>query len=426
MKRYKPVAVFLVAFLVYAFSIGDRLFAQSGTPHYIYLADAFLHGRLDLMTLPSNTYDLIQFQDKWYVPGLIAPALVMMPLVFFMGVSTSDIFFSVLLGAFNVSLFYIFLTEILSEKRKGDAPWLTLLFGFGTVYWWISILGDASFVAQTLSVTFMLFFTREVLIKKKSWRAGIWLGLAALSRPTTLFGILFYVIYIWLEEENWESRFRVFFSFLVPFSVFIGIILAYNAFRFGALTNFGYDYVQGHPILTSIYHQYGGFNILYMPCNIYISLFGLPIFNSGMLSLNTSICRHLAPALTPFSASQMFFFNPLGMSAFFTTPAFILLFRKKKRNSLTRAAFWGIVAIIIPLWMYHNTGFLQFGYRYILDIIVFIFILLASNKREIFFVEKILIVLSVFINFLGMTIMYAATFHLSWFYMWQTLLEKTF
>ena len=425
MKRYKSVLVFFLSFLVYVFTLGDGMFRQSQVPHYVYLAHTFLHGQVNLLELPPSTYDLIFFQDKWYVPGAIAPALIMMPFVLVAGLKTSDIFISVLLGAFNITLLYTLLGILLSGKKERNKVWLTVLFAVGTVHWWVSSIGDASFLAHTLSVTFSLLFVKETISNKRPWLAGIWIGLASLSRPTMIFGSVFFIVYTFLQEESWKRKNKVVLSFLFPLSISIGIMLTYNAVRFGNFTDFGYNYVQGHPVLTSVYSQHGGFNALYMPCNIYTSLLGLPIFNSKILAVNTVLCGHIVPSLSSFSALQMRFFNPLGMSVFFTTPAFFLLFRKKNKSTpLAIAAFSGIVAIAIPVWMYHNTGFLQFGYRYILDLIVFIFILLANNDKEFRFAEKALISLSVLINFVGMNIMYAFFFNASWFQMWKTLLQK--
>lgn len=421
MKRYKPVFVFIIAFLVYVFTLGDGLFQQSETPHYVYLAYSFLHGQVNLLELTPNRYDLLFYQGKWYVPGAIAPALVMMPLVLVGGLNTSDVFVDVVFGALNVTLVYILLGILLAKEKEKKRIWLTVLFAFGTVHWWVSSIGGASFLAHTFAVTFSLLFVIDTIRNRHFWRAGLWFGLAVLSRPTILFGSVFFIVYTLSKKETWYKKKQILVPFFLTFSVFISIMLAYNALRFGSVTDFGYNYVQGHPVLTSVYSRSGGFNIRYMPCNIYISLLGLPIFNSQMAAMNTALCGYLTPALSSFSAAQLLFFNPLGMSMFFTTPAFILLFGKKKRTPLVMAAFAGIMAIIIPVWMYHNTGFLQFGYRYLLDFIVFIFILLSHYEKEFRIIEKALISLSVFVNFIGMNIMYAAAFHSSWFQLWKNL-----
>jgi len=99
--------------------------------------------------------------------------------------------------------------EILPEKRKGDAFWLTLLFGFGTTYWWVSILGDASFFAQTLAVTFMLLFVREVLIGK-IWKAGIWLGLRHYHVPQP-YSEHFFICVLCSKKINGRKNFKSFY-----------------------------------------------------------------------------------------------------------------------------------------------------------------------------------------------------------------------
>jgi hypothetical protein len=194
---------------------------------------------------------------------------------------------------------------------------------------------------------------------------------------------------------------------------FVTIILAYNYFRFSQPLDFGYINVQGSKTLTDTYSRTGGFSPRYMACNMYVSLLGMPNLQwSPFLSVNEA-CSYLKPDVHDFGKVSSFF-NPWGMSIFLTTPAFLLIFRNRLRDELVIPAWAGILGVFIPLWMYHTTGWTQFGYRYVLDLIVFVFILLSRAVKQITWVEMVLIGLSVIMGYIGLYLMYYLTFGLIW------------
>lgn len=114
------------------------------------------------------------------------------------------------------------------------------------------------------------------------------------------------------------------------------------------------------------------------------------------------------------------------MSIFLTTPAFLFIFKVGHPKPLVISAWAGLISVLIPLWMYHTTGYAQFGYRYILDVIVFIFILLASNTREVGRLEKLAIFVSIIVNAVGMVAMFNLIFKIDWFQMWIGIIKKIF
>jgi hypothetical protein len=105
------------------------------------------------------------------------------------------------------------------------------------------------------------------------------------------------------------------------------------------------------------------------------------------------------------------------MSIFLTTPAFLLIFRAKLRDELVIPAWGGIVGVLIPLWLYHSPGWVQFGYRYITDFMVFLFILLCRSIKSTGYPEKILIGVSVLMGTTGLYLMYYMNFGLIWYEM---------
>jgi hypothetical protein len=422
LRRYTCVFVFLSAFTIYGISAGTKITEQSGTPQYIYLADAFLQGHVDLVTLPERKFDLIFFQEKWYVPGGITPALLSIPFVFLFGKTFSDVFFGVLIGAINVTLMYSLLDTLVEIKSLQG--WLTALFALGTTHWWLSSVGSVWFNAHVVALLFMILYARDA-IKNKPWLAGLWLGLAFLARPPTIFSAVFYLLILVLNEHPTQKIMQKMAPFIGMLILSVTTMLAYNYLRFGSPLDFGYSYVLGTNGLTEAFAHNGGFNPRYMPCNIHVSLFGLPNINLELLPSLNETCSHLGIIRHDFGELSAFF-NPLGMSIFLTTPAFLLIFRAKKYSTLFIPAWAGTISILIPLWMYHTTGWVQFGYRYITDVMVFIFILLTSAVKQIGLREKLLIITSIIMGAIGVYLMYYMTFEISWQTMFIEFMRKLY
>jgi hypothetical protein len=422
LKRNTLLLVFLVAFMVYGVSAGLKIKEQSKTPQYVYLAYSFLQGKTNLVILPKSTYDLIRFEGKWYVPGGITPALLLLPFVAVFGKTFSDILFGVLIGALNVTMMYSLLGRLV--EKTSTRFWLTFLFAFGTVHWWLSSVGSVWFNAQLVALLFMILFVQDA-IQNRPWLAGLWLGLAFLSRPPTIFSALFYLLFVLSRERAIQPILKKIIPFGLMLTASLVIMLIYNHLRFGNPMDFGYGYVTGSNALITTFARSGGFNIQYMPCNIYVSLLGQPNMSLPFLPSVNQACSYLEPISHDFGKVSKFF-NPLGMSIFLTTPALLLIFRAKLRDDLVIPAWAGIIAILIPLWMYHATGWVQFGYRYTTDFMVFLFILLSRAIKQIGVVEKILIGLSIIMGTIGLYLMYYMTFGLLWAEMFIEMARKIY
>ncbi len=421
-KRNTVFIILITAFMFYGISAGLRIQGQSKTPQYVYLAYSFLHGKTNLVELPKSTYDLIHFEDKWYVPGGITPALLYLPFVVVFGKTFSDILFGVLIGALNVAMMYSLLTQLV--ERYSTRIWLTFLLAFGTSHWWLSSVGAVWFNAQLIALLFMILFVRDA-IQDNPWRAGLWLGLAFLSRPPTLFSAGFYFLIVLSRERKLQPVLKKLIPFGVMLTGSVAVMLTYNLLRFGNPLDFGYGYVIGGNALIETYRKSGGFNIQYMPCNMYVSLLGTPNLNLPVLPTVNEVCHYLKPINRDFGKLSKFF-NPLGMSIFLTTPALLLIFRAKLRDELVLPAWAGMIGVLIPLWLYHTPGWVQFGYRYITDFMVFLFILLARSVKQMGILEKTLIGLSTIMGAVGLYLMYYMNFGLIWYEMFVDMARKIY
>ena len=391
---------FALALTVYSLAAGPTLARHSIAPHYVNLADGLLHGRLDLIQ-PSSSYDLLIADGRAYVAGSPMPAILLMPFVAIFGAGVSDILFGVIVGALNVALVH-------SLFKRG---WLTCLFAFGTPHLYLATLGSVWFNAHVVAIVFGLLATRIALDESvlshalrsprpkgvgsaaeggaqrsqgahaERWRwllSGLCLAGAGFARPTMLFGAVFFAVLIWLTRAH-RDRPGALASFGAAIALGIAAHGLYNATRFGSPADFGYQYTAGAPNITSTYARYGGFNLRFLPCNLFVSIFGPPEVNGYVPPITTNVCGYLLDGVNLSDASAPITPNPLGMSLFLVTPAFVLLFAARGRDPLTLAAWAGLLATMIPLWMYHNTGSLQFGYRYWMDAAPMWLLLLARR-----------------------------------------------
>jgi hypothetical protein len=69
------------------------------------------------------------------------------------------------------------------------------------------------------------------------------------------------------------------------------------------------------------------------------------------------------------------------MSLFVTTPLFALLLWPRARPRLHLALWLTAAATALPGFLYQNTGYVQFGYRFSLDYTPYLFLLLALGGR---------------------------------------------
>ena len=136
----------------------------------------------------------------------------------------------------------------------------------------------------------------------------------------------------------------------------------YNAVRFGSPLESGYG-LASLPGFLETQRQVGLFSVAHLGMNLDYLLWHLP---------------KLIPDLP--------FFRPdgLGMSIFLTSPGLLLaLFApwRDRRTWLLAAAF---LFTLVPSLLYYGGGWLQYGYRYALDSIPFVWALcaLAAARDE--------------------------------------------
>ena len=83
----------------------------------------------------------------------------------------------------------------------------------------------------------------------------------------------------------------------------------------------------------------------------------------------------------PAFTAEFPYFRPdgLGMSVLFTSPGLLLAARAPWRDARAWILLLAAVLVLIPTLLYYGGGWLQYGYRYFLDSIPFIWALVAMG-----------------------------------------------
>jgi len=371
----KFVLITLIAFFVFALSKG----LPPGQNHYVYLADAFLHGRLGVSDGGINLQEIVPRNGNFYVVYPPMPAVLLMPFVAAFGTGFDESLLSIMLASLCVSLTWLMLKKIGSNGNK--ALWLTALLGFGTCLWFIASVGTSWYIAEVVAVLFLTSAILAALYKRSYVLVGLLLGFSALARLPVALAFPFFLFLIYERDNEWKPRLKQAALFFVGLAIPVSLYLLYNVARWGTVLDLGYGLIPG--IQQDPFFQQGIFNIAYIPRHITAIFLQGPIFLPNF------------PYIKP---------SWLGLGLFFTTPAFLLIFNLKTQwhSKLSLYSAIAILCILPPIITHGTVGFTQFGYRFSLDFTPFLMLLTAKGMREnLGWPEKALIILSLLVNLWG-------------------------
>jgi hypothetical protein len=444
------VAIFALSLLVFGAFAGSRLRQQSTDPHFVYLADSYLHGTLEVRGAPPHGNDwatvetlhlksgqelkgfwwnkgqrkFMDLRGRLYVLDVAEartakstfanyvsfppmPAVLMMPFVAVWGMAFNDVLFTVAMAALNVVLAWGLLLQLgrlgYTRLSRGDLGWLLALFGFGTAHLWCSVLGQVWFTALVVGVTFNLLYVRAVLARSFFW-AGTALAFGFASRTPLLYATVFAAAALFFPNGQLASlRDRRFWRDGLLFAVtplVVGLLLmAANQARFERLGEFGHTYLANGQL--DRIKQWG-------------------LFNYHFLSRNLAAMFALLPKLQP--EAPYLIVSKHGLAIWLTTPAYLYLLWPKAREGaqnrwLHRAAWATIAAIATSHLFYQNTGWEQFGYRFQMDYLPFLLVLLAQGRDRLSWLFKVAIIWGIAANAFGaVTFKRAGRFYDNWFF----------
>jgi len=407
------VLLFVGALAVYGGLAWDRVLGPSTDPHFVWLADAWLHGSLELTRKPPHrndwaSYRVLELKDGRTVSGVYRtpghggaarrfetldgpvllvepgqvrksrsryfvsfppfPALLLLPFVALAGFTTNDVVFTLVVAAFNVVLVHTLLRRLAgsgaSERTPREDLALTLLFGLGTAHLWCSVLGQVWFTALIVGVACSCLFLLAVEARRP-WLAGLALAAGIATRPTLAFVSIYYPLRLLWTGERWDlsdlsAKVREVASAALLPVLALGLLFLHNWLRFRHPLEFGHSYLAGGTIQRIAWH--GLFAPRFVPKNLVAALVLWPRLQGAPPFVIVS--RH-------------------GLSLLLTTPALLWLLQPLRRPAIHRAAWVAAACVATPLLLYQNTGYEQFGYRFLLDYLPLLIVLLAVGGRRL-------------------------------------------
>ena len=345
---------------------------------FFYLADAFLHGRTWLDFQPGPNDVIVGPDGQFFVPFAPFPAIALMPLVAITGPVMADEIESginAVLAASTVGMGWWLLGRI-GVQRVWDRVWLVALFGFSTQILWITTRGGVWHTGHLIATLLTFACLIELWGKRRAWLIGLLAGAAFLTRAPLAFAVPFYALMLLpdaaptspadvreftrraVERIPWRSWVWLLAGVLPSIALFF----LYNQLRFDNPLESGYALATLPPWLEAIRAQ-GLFSLAHVPMNLDYLFLHLPTFDPTEF-----------PFLRP---------DGLGMSVFLTTPGLLFAVRADWRRPLPWLLLGAAVLVLVPTLLYYGGGWLQYGYRYFLDSIPFIWAIcgLAAAHR---------------------------------------------
>ena len=334
----------------------------AASDQYVPLADAFLQGRIsipvdrpwmELVPVPGG-------DGAQYSPFPPVPALTLMPLVAALGLfpgvgELSGNVMSSVVGAVNVALAWYLLAGIGVALR----PRLVIVIGFAfTTHWWVAGMAGTHHYAAVVAACFLLLALNLAVRRRWPAAAGLALGLAAGSRlPTGLALPLLLALF----ADRWRPT-RAHVELLLALAVPATLFAAYNIARFGSPFDAGYAHIPSGEfglVTDEPWFRHGLISPLYIPRHLYAILLEGPRWIDGF--------PYLKPSLT-------------GLSLTLSAP--FLYWAVAARGPLVAVAWLSVALVMLTDVMHGSWGFSQFGYRFVLDAIPVLLLLLGWGYRE--------------------------------------------
>jgi hypothetical protein len=366
MSRLAPPLIGLglaaIAFFVYVLVGPD----QRSTDPYLPLASAWLHGRVDLDGSYYTWIELALYHGQWFVPFPPTPTVAVLPFVAVFGQTFDTSLTSAIAGAAGVWLMWGLLLQLGLNRRT--AVFLTVTWAFGSEFFWTSVVGGTHLFAETLAATLVLAVLRLALARRAPVLAGLLLGAAVGARLPVVFVLPLVVgLYAGLPTRlGRPSREQVAETAAVGLGMLgpaLGIA-AYNVLRFGSPLEFGYGLItsrDGESVLSEPWYTHGIMSPLYIPRGLY-----------AMLGRQWEFVEEF-PWLHPTWA---------GQAVTFTMPILGWLIRAPLREPLAAYALGSAGLIVLVELMHGETGYAQFGYRFIVDALPLLWLVLALVFRR--------------------------------------------
>ncbi len=347
--------------------------------HFALQAEAWLEGRADLGGPPpayTRNDDFAVFSGRTWISFPPFPSLILLPFVWAAGSAEAVPDGAVFLALAPLAPLFLFLAlERMRELGRHSHPSrvtaaLALVTALGTVFWFSAVQGTVWFAAHVVGTSLAALFLFASVGARNPLLAGAALGLALATRvPIAFAAPLFFFELGWSAKRDETGgvdpidlvKRAAWFAAPVA-SVGLGLAL-YNTARFRDPFEFGHRYLD--VVWRPRMDRYGLFDRRYVGRNLGVMTSSLPFFG-------------------PDGRPKI---SPHGLALWLTSPFLLWLARRRtaRRAALPARRVLLLVATLVaaPNLLYHNTGWVQFGYRFSNDFIVFLVAALALSLRRL-------------------------------------------
>jgi hypothetical protein len=322
-----------------------------GTDPFFPLAEAFLHGRTWIEGGPYTWLEVVpRIGGGWFIPFPPIPTIFVLPIAVFSGHSGDVGMLSAFLGALSVVLMFGCLERIGVPFVPRLA--LALAYAFGSELTWAAGDGGTHLYAQVLGETFLLGALYLGLWRRWPLLAGLLLAAGGGSRLPVAFALPVLMYLYRGERSAWAKL-------IVGTGPIVLGVMAYNDIRFGSPFQFGYGLIvasDGSHVVDEKWFADGIVSLSYIPRGLY------------WMFLRSFDVQDGAPWVVP---------SLTGESILLTMPALAWLVRTSPRDELAMVLAAGAGLVLLPDLMHGSWGFAQFGYRFILDALPLLWLMLG-------------------------------------------------
>jgi len=334
---------------------GSGILDHSPIDQHTRQALSWLSGRLDLPGAPGYL-EIARYQDRFYDSFPPTPSLFELPLALVFGRATpsSLVIYLFWLGALVAAYAVL--------RRRGfverDAILASLAFVFATNVYPSCV--RANVWAQGLSLGFSLALVGLAFVvdnPKRGWRGPgpgyLMLSLAVGSRPLLL---LMAPLFVALDHRTSGRSLRQALVSAAAWMAPCGALLGWlNWARFGDPLEFGH-----HHLAFAQSVPYGLMSLHYLPWHFYHAVLRLPRIQS-----------HWPPLQFDMNGTAFWLHNPVLVAALWGLVA-------RRFDAWVRAAAaFAFVTIGTGILMYESGGWVQFGFRYVIDLLPAGFVVFA-------------------------------------------------
>ena len=246
---------------------------------------------------------------------------------------------------------------------------MAVLLGFSTQIWWVTTRGGVWHTGHLIATILTLLLLAEMFGRKRAFLMGLLVGAAFLTRAPVAFAAP--AVALWLIPSEAIDGLRH-----GSFGSRIAALPWRSGCSWGSACCPPSRSSSGTTSRASATRSSRGTRWRRCPSGSRTCAHQ-GLFSTAHIPMNLEYLFWKVPALT----AEFPYYRPdgLGMSVLITSPALLLAVPAPWRDRRSWILLFAAVIVLIPTLLYYGGGWLQYGYRYFLDSIPFLWALVAMG-----------------------------------------------